>query len=221
MRLFLYNTRLFSNRMDLAKIKSAVLNQLTNTNGLYSLKLQNHIYGCFIIMEDIAQHNIDVSGTVLSTPKFTFDCDKQFSEIGLRYGFAMDTKLALDTYNPEYKESWLNCFKDVDLSQDINEVDKIEDCLIEVIQQLVKEDEAFFISALDTGSLPQEWIGKVLNLLNPPTENDVEIEKTAIAAATTEKPLSARKRLATTRRAGHKVTTTTSKKSLAKTRRHK
>lgn len=209
--------------MDLAKIKSAVLNQLTNTNGLYSLKLQNHIYGCFIIMEDIAQHNVDVSGTILSTPKFTFDYDKQFSEIGLRYGFAMDTKLDLDTSNPEYKESWLNCFKDIDLAQDIAEVDKIEDCLIEVIQSLVKSDEAFFISALDTGSLPQEWIEKVLNLLNPPspTEKDVEIEKTAIATATTEKPLSARKRLATTRRAGHKVTTTTNKKSLAKTRRHK
>ena len=203
--------------MDLAKIKSAVLNQLTNTNGLYSLKLQNHIYGCFIVMEDIAQHTIDISGTTLSIPKFTFDCDKQFNEIGLRYGFAMDTKLILDTFTPEYKATWLQYFKDIDIAQDINEVDKIEDCLIEVVQSLVKTEENFFISALDTGSLPQEWIEKVLNLINPPLEKEIEVEKTAISTAVTEKPL-AKRRLATTRRVGQK--STSNKKSLAKTRRH-
>ena len=203
--------------MDLAKIKSVVLNQLTNTNGLYSLKLQNHIYGCFIVMEDIAQHTIDISGTTLSTPKFTFDCDKQFNEIGLRYGFAMDTKLILDIFTPEYKATWLQYFKDIDIAQDINEVDKIEDCLIEVVQSLVKTEENFFISALETGSLPQEWIEKVLNLINPPLEKEIEVEKTAISTAVTEKPI-AKRRLATTRRIGQK--STSNKKSLAKTRRH-
>ena len=201
--------------MDLTRIKSAVLNQLTDTNGLYSLKLQNHIYGCFIIMEDIAQHVVDVSGGILSTPKFTFDSDKQFSDIGLRYGFAMDTKLALDTFTSEYKEAWLQYFKDIDISQDIAEVDKIEDALIEIVQTIVKGDDAFFVNALNTGTLPQEWIEKVLLLINPP---DVEVEKTAISAATTEKPL-ARRRLATTRRA--KGTGVSNKKLLAKTRRHK
>ena len=201
--------------MDLTRIKSAVLNQLTDTNGLYSLKLQNHIYGCFIIMEDIAQHVVDVSGGILSTPKFTFDSDKQFSDIGLRYGFAMDTKLALDTFTSEYKEAWLQYFTDIDISQDIAEVDKIEDALIEIVQTIVKGDDAFFVNALNTGTLPQEWIEKVLLLINPP---DVEVEKTAISAATTEKPL-ARRRLATTRRA--KGTGVSNKKLLAKTRRHK
>lgn len=208
--------------MDLAKIKSVVLNQLTNTNGLYSLKLQNHIYGCFIVMEDIAQHTIDVSGTTLSTPKFTFDCDKQFNEIGLRYGFAMDTKLTLDTFTPEYKATWLQYFKDIDIARNINEVDKIEDCLIEVVQSLVKTEENFFISALETGSLPQEWIEKVLNLINPPSlpspDKEIDVEKTAISTAVTEKPL-AKRRLATTRRVGQK--STSNKKSLAKTRRHR
>ena len=201
--------------MDLTKIKSVVLNQITNTNGLYSLKLQNHIYGCFIIMEDIAQHVVDVSGGILSTPKFTFDSDKQFSDIGLRDGFAMDTKLALDTFTSEYKEAWLQYFKDIDISQDIAEVDKIEDALIEIVQTSDKGDDAFFVNALNTGTLPQEWIEKVLLLINPP---DVEVEKTAISAATTEKPL-ARRRLATTRRA--KGTGVSNKKLLAKTRRHK
>lgn len=201
--------------MDLSKIKSVVLNQLTNTNGLYSLKLQNHIYGCFILMEDIAQKAVDVSGTLLSTPSFTFDFDKRFSEIGLRYGFAMDTKLMLDIYNSEYKETWIQYFKDIDLANDIDEVDKIEDCLIELIQTNVNPDEAFFLNALKTGSLSQEWIEKVFNLINP---QDEEIEKTALTKATADKPL--KRRLATTRRANNK-SGTTNKKSLAKTRRHR
>ena len=186
---------MFSIRMD---IKSAVLNQL-NTDSLYSLMIQNHLYGCFIIMEDIAQHKVNVDGNIISTPKFTFDLDKQFSEIGLRYGFAMDTKLALNTFNPEYKETWLRQFKDIDIAQNIEEVDKIEESLIEIIQT-IKSEDAFFISALETGTLPQEWIGKVLNLLNQDVEmEDVTIENRAISVALTEKPI--RRKLSTTRRA--------------------
>jgi len=148
------------------------------------------------MMEDIAQRKVDVDGTVISTPKFTFDIDKQFSEIGLRYGFAMDTKLALHLFNPEYKESWLRQFKDIDLAQNIEEVDKIEESLIEVIRTSVKPGDEFFLSALETGILPQEWIEKVLKLLNP---DDVEIDNNAISVALTEKPM--RRRLSTTRRA--------------------
>jgi len=187
---------MFSIRMD---IQSTVLNQLNTTDCLYSLMIQNHLYGCFIIMEDIAQHKVNVDGTIISTPKFTFDLDKQFSEIGLRYGFVMDTKLALNTFNPEYKETWLRQFKDIDIAQNIEEVDKIEESLIEIIQT-IKSEDAFFISALETGTLPQEWIGKILNLLNPDVEmEDVKIENRAISVALTEKPI--RRRLSTTRRA--------------------
>jgi hypothetical protein len=211
--------------MDLSKIKSAVLNQLTNTNGLYSLKIQNHIYGCFLMMEDIAQKAISVSGTVISAPKFSFDFDKQFGEIGIRYGFAMDTKLILDNYQSEYKSTWLQYFKDIDLSQDISEVDKIEDSLIQIIQENVKPEDAFFLNATETGSLSQEWIDKVLLLLNPPapppSPSDKEEEiKTAVSQAVTEKPLNTRRRLATTRRANKPGVATTTKKTLARTRRH-
>ena len=57
----------------------------------------------------------------------------------------------------------------------------------------------------------------MLNLINPPLEKEIEVEKTAISTAVTEKPL-AKRRLATTRRVGQK--STSNKKSLAKTRRH-
>ena len=209
--------------MDLTRIKSVVLNQLIDTNGLYSLKIQNHIYGCFLMMEDIATKTVSVSDTILSTPKFSFDFDKQFGEIGIRYGFAMDTKLILDTFQPEYKAAWVQYFKDIDLAQDINEVDLIEDAIIQIIQEQVKPEDAFFINATETGSLSQEWIDKVLRLLNPQSEIATEKEeevKTAVSKARTEKPLNTRRRLATTRRITKPGVAPAPKKNLAKTRRH-
>jgi hypothetical protein len=228
--------------MDLNTIRQVVLNQLNNTSGLYSLKLQNHIYGCFILMEDIAQKQVDVSGTSLITPKYSFDFDKQFNEIGLRYGFAMESKLSLDTFLPEYKQTWLKYFKDINLIQDINEVDKIEDCLIEIIQKNIKPEESFFLSALETGILPQEWIEKIFLLLNPvivsppvtpappsspnnsPNESDNEdnnekIQKNKLIKARSEKPINRSRRLAKTHYS-HNKNIINFKKPLAKTRKH-
>ena len=187
-------------------IKSAVIDQLENVNGLYSLMLQNHIYGCFILMEDIAQNKFELNGTVISTSTFKFDIDKQFSEIGIRYGFAMDTKLILDICKPEYKNAWLAVFNDIYVSKNIEEADKIEDSIIEVMRSI---KDSFFFNALETGSLSQEWIDKVLNLLN----QDVEVEQTAISTAITEKPI---QRIKTRR-----VVKNTSKNPLAKTRRNR
>lgn len=213
--------------MDLTRIKSAVLTQLIDADGLYSLKLQNHIYGCFIVMEDIAQNSIDVSGTILLSPKYTFDFDTQFNEIGLRYGFAMDSKLTFDIFNPEYKNAWLQYFNDIDLARDINDVDKIEDSLIEIIQKNIKSDNSFFLNALETGSLSHEWIDKVFLYLNPlppvppssPNDTDDEDVKTVLTKAISEKPLCKHRQLAKTRRTHLKIIIST-KKSLAKTRRH-
>jgi len=187
-------------------IKSAVTDQLENVHGLYSLMLQNHIYGCFILMEDIAQNKFELNGTIISTSTFKFDIDKQFSEIGIRYGFAMDTKLILDSCKPEYKTAWLSVFHDIYVSKNIEEADKIEDAIIEVMRSI---KDSFFFNALETGSLSQEWIDKVLNLLN----QDVEVEKTAISKAITEKPI---QRIKTRR-----VVKNTSKNPLAKTRRNR
>jgi len=202
--------------MDLSNIKLVVKSELLKKDGLTSLKLQNHIYGCFLIMEDIAQKKVDFINNTISGNKFSLDLDKHFSEIGICYGFIMDTKLTLNIFNKSYKDIWLKYFNDIDIERNIDHVDTIEDCIIEIIQQTVPSEQAFFTSALETGILPQEWIEKVLNLLNP---LEVAIEKTAIAVANTEKPICYRnRRLAITRRSKGVVL---NKKLLAKTRRHK
>jgi len=234
--------------MDITVLKNAVQQQLSGTSGLHSLQLQNHIYGCFIIMEDIAQKTVEFSenqlvvpfgrgsqrvGTCsdsLSTeaePSYSFDMKDHFSEIGIRYGFAMDTKLTLKDYSASYQEAWLQTFRDLAILQDIEIVDAAEECLIEIIQQQVKPEDAYFVQALGTGSLPQEWIDKVLSLLLSsekvpvpvPTIID-DIHHTGISRALTEKPIVKsvkQKHLAVTRRR-HVVESVTNK-HLSKTRR--
>ena len=52
--------------MEFNKIKAAVVNQLKDLSPINSLKVQNHLYGCFILMEDIAQNTFDLSDTILT-----------------------------------------------------------------------------------------------------------------------------------------------------------
>ena len=218
--------------MDVTVLKNIVKKQLSGTSGLSSLQLQNHIYGCFLIMEDIAQSVLEYSEHQLIGPSYSFDTNKHFSDIGIRYGFAMDTKLVFIDDTPSYKEAWLQTFQDLSVLKDIECVDAIEECLIEIIQQDVSADDAYFTHALETGSLPQQWVEKVLSLLQPAPvpaipvvpvvpvseESDVSTAQSVISRARTEKPLHKPKRLARTQRHVAVVESVT-KKHLSKTRK--
>jgi len=214
--------------MDVTVLKDIVKKQLSGTSGLSSLQLQNHIYGCFLIMEDIAQNVLEYSEHQLIGPSYSFDVSKHFSDIGIRYGFAMDTKLVFKDDTPSYKETWLQTFRDLSVLKDIECVDTIEECLIEIIQQDVSADDAYFVHALETGSLPQPWVEKVLSLLqpapvpivpsSPSEESDVSTTQSVISRARTEKPLHKPKRLARTQRHIAVVESAT-KKHLSKTRK--
>ena len=230
--------------MDITVLKNAVQQQLSGTSGLYSLQLQNHIYGCFIIMEDIAQKTVEISENKLVGPSYSFDMKERFSEIGIRYGFAMDTKLTLKEYPASYQEAWLQTFRNLGILQDIECVDTTEECLIEIVQKQVKPEDAYFVQALGSGSLPQVWVNKVLSLLLPekpvesvqpvataivaPVETVApvavipetdDVQHTGISRALTEKPIKSvkPKHLAVTRRRHHAESVTN--KHLSKTRR--
>ena len=146
------------NQIISAQIKSA------ESDSTHLLQVQNHIYGCFVLMEDIAEGNIVLNNNEFKRTNYTFDIDQQFAEIGIRYGFIMDTKLLMTSCLPEYKNAWLQIFK---TKQTLEEVDKLEDSIIDIIKTHVLPELAFFLHALETGSLPQEWINKVIKLLLP------------------------------------------------------
>uniref|UniRef100_A0A6C0KTS1 Uncharacterized protein n=1 Tax=viral metagenome TaxID=1070528 RepID=A0A6C0KTS1_9ZZZZ len=206
--------------MDLTPLKTAVQHELTIRTGVSSLILQNHIYGCYLIMEDIANNVLEFSDYCLKNSSFTLDLTQNFSKIGIRYGFLMDTKLILDSVQPAYQEEWMKIFEQLHSRHEIEEVDQIEDLLNELIQKTIPSEDSFFLHALETGRLPQEWMDKVLKLFEPPTSSEVTPEVTPlISQAKTEKNPVKKTYLSTTRR--HKPIVVPQKKSLASTRRAK
>jgi len=211
--------------MDVQAIRQACLTTATGVTGLRSLQFQNHLYGCFIVMEDIAQGTVELSGTVLRTPTFSFDLEARFDEIGLHYGFITDTQLRWG--DGEYRRCWVEAFQATGREKKIETVDGMEDVLIELVGEQIPAESSFFSHALHTGVLPHEWIDKALALLSPSASLAATSAATATAAAEPEETstvwnhahiekTSLKRRLRLTRRARPLVP----KKHLGLTRRH-
>ena len=151
----------------------AVRTHLSSVRGLSSLRLQNHLYGCYLLLEDIVQKNVTLSGTVVQSQHVTFDLSKQFAEIGLRYGFAMDTQLLLTPCPSDYQEAWVHVFTTM---TSLEEVDALEEALNDIIQQAIPAEEGFFVSTAETGTLPPKWVDRALSLLLPTSSSEPVVE---------------------------------------------
>ena len=174
-------------RMDVQAIRQACLTTATGVTGLRSLQFQNHLYGCFIVMEDIAQGTVELSGTVIRTPTFSFDLEARFDEIGLHYGFIMDTQLRWGGPE-EYRRCWVEAFQATGRKKMIKTVDDMEDVLIELVTEQIPADSSFFSHALHTGVLPHEWIDRALALLSPSAASASSASLTAASLAATTSP---------------------------------
>ena len=137
--------------LEMNGIAEVITKQLL-VSGIELLQVQNHIYGCFVLMEDIAESSV-LDNYVLKEENYSFNLDTQFSQIGIRYGFLMDTKLIFESFLPEYKSAWLALFIEVNKKKSLENVDKIEDIVIEIIKTNVLNEMAFFSQALSSGSL--------------------------------------------------------------------
>jgi len=165
------------------KITEMVSLQLQGLQDVESLQIQNHIYGCFVLMEDITEKKITLEGYRFKGT-YPFDLDRQFSQIGIRYGFVTDTKLIADCL-PAYKETWLQVFTS---ALTLDDVDRIEDGIIDIIKMSVEPKMAFFLHALETGSLPQEWLSRMIELVMPSVKETVTptVSETASPSAAAE-----------------------------------
>jgi hypothetical protein len=197
-----------------------VREQMASLTGLASLQFQNHLYGCYFVMEDLAQGIITLTGTRIKGLT-SWDVEREFGRIGLRYGFIMDTKLALPPC-PEYQVAWLALFQDLSTKKKVEEVDQVEDAINEIAVKTLPVEQAFFLKALENGSLNQEWIAKALALLDPdsvePVEEPKEEPASLLSQAKTEKnAVEKPRRFARTRSSRPEVR----KAALATTRRSK
>lgn len=151
----------------------AVRTHLSSVHGLPSLRLQNHLYGCYLLLEDIVQKSVSLTGTIIQRQHASFDLNKQFSEIGLRYGFVMDTQLLLTPCPSDYQEAWVHIFTTL---TSLEEVDALEEKVNEIIQEVVPAEEGFFVNTAETGTLPPQWVDRALSLLLPTSSATSSVE---------------------------------------------
>jgi hypothetical protein len=174
--------------MDTTRLLTIVrqeLSRVSRVSGVPSLALQNHLYGCFIVMEDIAQGTLDAigadtgaeakDGLHLIRDSLHLSLPEQFGYIGIRYyGFILDGASALNDCSAEYKEAWMDLFREMSLLREMDIVDELEDKIIGVLQELhaEKPEDGFFLHALEqNGCLSPEWSEKALFLLYPQMTN--------------------------------------------------
>jgi hypothetical protein len=153
--------------MDPSSIKASIQKELSQASPLQSLKLQNHLYGCFIVMEDLAQHDMHLQEDHLVSSDARFSLSSQFHQLGVHYGFMQDSCLELNFISSEYRDQWISIFRDVYSSSSLDRVDAIEDAVLAFLHELIPPSYDFFTQVSSSGSLSQEWVMKALALLHP------------------------------------------------------
>ena len=150
--------------MDTTRLVSCIQRELEGRKGVNALAFQNHLYGCFIVMEDLAQGILEIAEDYLTGNSLYLNLDTQFGQIGIRYyGFVMDGKAVLEDVPTDYREAWMAIFEEIRGDQDA--IDRIED---EVIHLMSAVEECYFMNALEhDGSLSADRVEKVLYLLHP------------------------------------------------------
>ena len=162
--------------------------QLPLHRGIASLALQIHIYGCFLLMEDLAEQAATLTGTNIQP--FDWDVVEDFSEIGMRYGFIMDRQLAdeVDSFSDSYQAAWLTWFQHVAVEKKVQEVDETEDRIIHLLRENVPAEEAFFCHALETGELSIVWKNKAVKMLLAESESEDQTATPAVEDGQPEEP---------------------------------
>ena len=155
--------------------------------GIASLILQNHLYGCFIVIEDLAQGILTLEEGHLTGNGMYLNLETQFGQIGVRYyGFTMDGKAVLEDCPPGYKEAWFALFRDAATRKDISEVDRLEEEVLAVLDAGVDGVDRFFMNALDhEGNLSPDWVERALYMLHPGLVKSVgaAVSAAAVSAA--------------------------------------
>lgn len=167
--------------MDGSRLLSILKRELSERKGEELIAFQNHLYGCFIVMEDITQGILEVvDEDYIIGNSLYLNTKTQFGQIGIRYyGFTMDGKAILngDIVRGDYYEAWMVIFRETAISRDMEAVDRIED---EVIQMMsgFRKDENYFMNALEhEGNLSPDWVEKAIYAFHPDLQRLSESEK--------------------------------------------
>jgi hypothetical protein len=177
--------------MDPSGLVSCIQRELGVRKGIASLAFQNHLYGCFIVMEDLVQGILEITEGSLTGNSLYLNLDTQFNQIGVRYyGFVMDGKAVLEDVPADYQEAWRAVFMGI-REAGSEMADRVEE---DIIQLMTGLEENYFMNAMEhDGTLSADQVERVLYLLHPGLNRGKE-------GCNVQEVLKKRRRLAVTRR---------------------
>jgi hypothetical protein len=155
--------------MDSRALIASLQDAFRERKGVTSLILQNHLYGCFIVMEDLAQGILEITEGHLTGNALYLNLETQFGQMGVRYyGFTMDGKAVLEDCPVGYKEAWMGLFQEAAKGKDMSEVDRVEEEVLSALDSGVDNAERYFMNALEyEGNLSPDWVERALYMLHP------------------------------------------------------
>lgn len=198
--------------MDIAGFEAIVTREIKtwqeseSTYAIQSLKFQNHLYGCFAILEYLGEGSIefeDSSGQAVLCYKdasgSTFSCEQQFRLIGCEFGFLQDQRGFFDGWPNSYRDYWIWIWKTLGKEKKLDEIDVIEAKLFQIIQE---HRLPFFADAIKEGRLGIEKEKEALELLEKPERRHFQESGTRRAKRAIT-PIARRKKFRKTRKLLH------------------
>jgi len=147
--------------MDISGINNTLLSEYDNCETpALSIAFQNHLYGCFSIMEQHTENGSvlldlskDLSGTDQQTDSWT--------TLGIEYGFLEDRRVVY-TGSDRYRTVMTPYLTQL-LSQEI--IDELES---RVFEELTQAGAKYFIAALEMSDLSGDLMAEINAALNMP-----------------------------------------------------
>jgi hypothetical protein len=174
-------------------------------NDFNSLCFQNHLYGCFSVLEVLAEGGADLSGNLYSSDEMVFDLSANFEQVGATFGFLLSSNCNINyssNCSSNYKTAWLWAWAEIGSKKKIETVDLLESSLFSTISTF-----EYFKGALDDGSLPDELEAKALTLEIKPVKNSIRVRFTGLTRRVKGRrsitPIQSRRSFKKTRRQTH------------------
>lgn len=197
--------------MDRAGFEATVTREIKiwqeseSTQPVYSLKFQNHLYGCFSVLEYLGEGAFEVKdssdGDVFvakDSSGSVFNPFLQFRLVGSEFGFLPDPRAFFDSWSDSYRNAWIWAWKTFGSEKKLDEIDQLETALFAIVQD---HGLSYFKDAIQAGQLSLESEKKALELLEKPERKLThEKEGGTRRAKRAVTPIARRKRFRKTRK---------------------
>jgi hypothetical protein len=154
--------------MDILDISNSICQEFNRcSNPLSRVCLENHIYGCFVILEDICDNcDVNIIKTTLNYSELSFNYLRNFNKIGVTFGFLSKDAFTLNDFSADYLKCWIELISYIYECKNIKTIDDIEDIIYKYIKENVANNY-FHVALENDGLLDDNSIKQIESLLTP------------------------------------------------------